>query len=88
MPVSMVFEYQYVILFLKEVHENRITPNINKNEKTNATFLLQRANNYIGDWWLLTKGVNLFNSYLMGEEGGRPSGLRIRLAGALWEGGV
>ena len=54
MPVSTLFEYQYVLLFLKEVHENRITPKINKNEKTNATFLPQRANNCIGERSLLT----------------------------------
>ena len=90
MPVSMLFEYRYVLLFLKQVHEEQITPKINKNEKTrsSAKFLPQRANNCRGERSLLTKGVNLFNSYLMGEEGGRPSGLRIRLAGALWEGGV
>ena len=90
MPVSMLFEYRYVLLFLKQVHEEQITPKINKNEKTrsSAKFLPQRANNCRGERSLLTKGVNLFNSYLMGAEGGRLLGLWIRLTGALWEGGV
>ena len=33
MPVSMLFEYRYVLLFLKQVHGEQITPKINKNEK-------------------------------------------------------
>ena len=94
MPVSMLFEYRYVLLFLKQVHEEQITPKINKNEKTrsSAKFLPQRANNCRGERSLLTKGVNLFNSYLMGRRGvglqDSGSDLRIRLVGALWEGGV
>ena len=84
MNFLQLFEYRYVLLFLKQVHEEQITPKINKNEKTRS----QRANNCRGEWSLLTNGVNLFNSCLMEEEGGTPLGLRIRLVGVLWEGGV
>ena len=81
MPVSMLLEYRYVLMFLKQVREEQITPKINKNEKTrsSAKFPPQRANNCRGERSLLTMGVSLFNSYLMGEEG-----VGLRVCGLGW----
>ena len=90
MPIDMLFKFRFLILFSQQVSENCLNIKISKNERTrsNNRFQPKKANNCRGERSLLIKGVSLFNSYLLGEEGAEPSALRGRLADALWEGGV
>ena len=89
MPVSMLFEYQYVLLFLKQVHEEQITPKINKNEKTrsSAKFLPTVPTTAEGNDCCCPRESTCSTATLWGG-GGKPFNSADRLAGALWEGGV
>ena len=88
MPINMLFKYRYILLFLQQVHQNDIDLEISKNERTRskAVFQPKRANNCRGERSLLTLGVNLFNRYLLGEEGASLLLCVGGWQGALWEG--
>ena len=86
MPIDMLFKYRFLLLFENcfsrgSLQLNR--PTFNKT-RSKDQFVPKRANNCRGERSLLTTGVNLWNTYLQGEEPGEPSSLRDRLVSALW----
>jgi hypothetical protein len=80
MPIEMLFKYRYLL----HVNNTRFngeleiqTPAITAT-RSKEKFAPKRANNCRGERSLLTTGVNLWNSYLLGEEG------RLRLFCGGW----
>ena len=86
MPISMLFQYRFTLLFttcLKTGEISPIIPHFN-HTRSNFTYLPLRANNSRGERSLLTTGVNLFNRYLPGRGECGLRVLREGLTGALW----
>ena len=86
MPIDMLFKYRFLLLFENCFSRGSLQLNRPTYNKTRSKdqFVPQRANNCRGERSLLTTGVNLWNTYLQGEEPGGPVSLRDRLVSALW----
>ena len=87
MPIDMLFKYRFLLLFENCFSRGSLQLNRPTYNKTRSKdqFVPHRANNCRWESSLLTTGVNLWNTYLQGEEPGRPVRLRDRLVSALWE---
>lgn len=86
MPIELLFKYRYLLHFNNTRLNGELeiqTPAITAT-RSKEKFAPKRANNCRGERSLLTTGVNLWNSHLLGEEGAAPSALRGRLASSLW----
>ena len=58
------------------------------NTRSKLDVIPTKSSNCRGERSLLTKGVRLYNEYLMGEEASVPRGFQGRLVGALWGSGA
>ena len=87
MHIDMLFKYRFLLLFENCFSRGSLQLNRPTYNKTRSKdqFVPHRANNCRWESSLLTTGVNLWNTYLQGEEPGRPVRLRDRLVSALWE---
>ena len=86
MPIDMLFKYRFLLLFkncFSRGSQQLNRPTYNKT-RSKEQFVPKRANNCRGQRSLLTTGVNLWNTYVQGEEPGEPLSLRDRLVSALW----
>ena len=91
MPVKMLFEYRFLLLFLRATSTNDIlvqTPTHEHFTRNKNKFIPSRAHNGRGERSLLSTGVRLYNRYLLGGEAVEPSRVRERVAAVLWERGV
>ena len=91
MPIKMLFKYRFLILYMICTSSGEIIPDRPQkfyNTRSKLDVLPTKSSNCRGERSLLTKGVCLYNRYLMGEEASVPPGFRGRLAGALWGSGA
>ena len=78
-----------VHLFSKQVHEEQITPKINKNEKTDLVpSSYQLFQQLQKETIAVARESQPVQQLPYGGGGGKPFNSADRLAGALWEGGV
>ena len=85
MPIEILFKYRYLLHFNNTRLNGELeiqTPAITAT-RSKEKFAPKRANNCRGERSMLTTGVYLWNSHLLGEEGAAPSALRWRLASSL-----
>ena len=91
MPIKMLFKYRFLILYMICTSSGEIIPDRPQkfyNTRSKLDVIPTKSSNCRGERSLLTKGVCLYNRYLMGEEASVPPGFRGRLAGALWGSGA
>ena len=91
MPVKMLFEYRFLLLFLNSsaMEDVFIQRRFCDRTRSKDVFKILRVNNHgRGERSLACAGVRLFNKYLSGVEAGTPCGLQSRLACLMWASGV
>ena len=86
MPIDMLFKYRFLIHF----HKMNVNGDLELEKvperctRSKNIYMPKRTSSCRGDRSLLTRGVNLWNAYLMGEEAAESSCLPAKLAAALW----